>query len=212
MVMNAAGPDAFSFETVGEERLVAAVAEGRGVVLISAHLGNWELMGARLAEYGLPVTIVMFDGVQPAVKAALSAHAARVGFEVLYTDGGPNAAAAMMAALAQGRVLGMMADRSLAGRSAALPFLGGRAEFPLGPYALAAASGAPLFHVFALRRGRGRYVCQGHEAGMLRYRGRAQRGADLERWAGEFAARLEEATRAAPEQWNNFYPFWIGDR
>lgn len=208
MALLAGGEGLFQIEKFGEEGIRAAVEAGRGVVLLTSHLGNWEAMAQCLSCIDAPVTLVMYDGVQPRVKQALEELSARQSFDVLYTDGGPTSAAGILAALSAGRIVGMMADRTLAGRGVELPFLGGRAEFPVGPYSIAAASGAPAFQVFAMRSKPYTYEFHAFPFGRLVYENRRKKGADFERWGLCFAARLEEFTRAWPEQWGNFYEFW----
>lgn len=204
--------DLFQVELVGEELIAAALREGRGAVLVAAHLGSWEAMGQLLGRrLDARVSVVMSDAVAPAPGGAQQALEGGRSYEVLVTDGSPAAAAAILAALGEGRLVGMMGDRVLAGRGVALPFLGGRALFPVGPYAVAAAASAPLFHVHALRTGRRRYRFQAWPQGVLAFGARAEREADLARWAGDYAARLEEQLRAHPEQWGNLFPFWVAE-
>lgn len=201
--------DLFQVEFVGEELIREALGGGRGAILVAAHLGSWEAMGHLLGRLGAPVSVVMSDAVAPAPGTAQAALEDGRSYQVLVTDGGPSSAAAILGALGQGHLVGMMGDRVLAGRGVELPFLGGRAVFPVGPYAVAAAAGAPVFHVHAVRTGRRRYRFQAWPQGVLAFSSRAAREADLARWAGDYAARLEEQLRAAPAQWGNLFPFWL---
>jgi len=201
--------DCFRIDKVGEEGMRAALEEGKGLLLLTCHLGNWEVMAQCLSCIDAPVTLVMYDGVQPRVKAALEELSQARSFDVLYTDGGPASAAGILAALRRGSIVGMMADRTLAGRGVELDFLGGRATFPVGPYTIAAASGAPAFQAFAIRRAPYAYEFSAFPWGELRYTDRRRKEADLEQWAGVFAERLEDFTRRHPEQWGNLYEFWL---
>ena len=208
MALLGQGEELFETERFGEEEIRAAAEAGDGALLLTSHLGNWETMAQLLSCIDAPVTLVMFDGVQPGVKAALEELSRERSFDVLYTDGSPAAAAGILAALSKGHLVGMMADRLLAGRGVRLPFLGGEAVFPVGPFSVAAASKAPVFQVFAMRRGPYRYDFQAFPMGRLEYANRRRKQADFERWIAEYAARLEEFTRADPWQWGNFYDFW----
>jgi predicted LPLAT superfamily acyltransferase len=209
MAMLSSTEDLFRFDKHGEEAIAAALESGRGAVLLASHFGNWELMAQCLTGLSAPTTMVMYDGVQPQVKEALSKLAEKRSFEVLFTDGGPVSAAGILSALNRGHLVGMMADRTLAGRSVGARFLGDVAQFPVGPYSIAAAARVPTFQVFAVRRGRGRYSFHGFPMGVLQYRDRRRKNDDFERWAGVFAQRLEEFTREHPEQWGNFFDFWM---
>lgn len=209
MALHAGQRDRFRIDSQGADAIRAALARGRGAVLVAAHLGNWEAMGHLLRRLGAPVTIVMSDAVAPAPGGAQEALEGGRSYRVLVTDGGPGAVSEILAALEQGHLVGLMGDRVLAGRGVRVPFLGGEVELPVGPYALAAAAGAPLFHVHALRVGRRRYRFRAWAQGVPVVRARPERDADLARAAGEFAARLEEALREHPEQWGNLFPFWL---
>jgi len=199
----------FKYEYSGTPALVAAGEAGRGAVLVTGHVGSWEVMGHLLADRGWPVTLVMHDAVQPKMKETIERMAEGRAFNVLWTDGSAASAAAILDALSRGEMVGMMGDRLLAGDGARVPFLGGEVEFPVGPYALAAAAEAPVFHVFAVRTGKRRYAFHALEAGIPRYSSRKQRAADLARWAGAFATNLETYARTYPAQWGNFFSIWV---
>jgi predicted LPLAT superfamily acyltransferase len=198
----------FAVRSVGREHLRAALAEGRGAILVTAHLGNWEVLAQTLSGTGARVTLVMHDGVAPQLRATLEALSRGRAFRVLFNDGSPAAAAAVLAALRAGDVVGLMGDRVQAGEAAAVDLLGAPAPFPVGPYALAAVSGAPLLHVFTERLGFRRYQVTAFPPQTLRFTGRRRRREDLARWAQAFATRLEPFLRRRPEQWGNLYSLW----
>jgi lauroyl/myristoyl acyltransferase len=176
-------------------------------VLVTAHIGSWEIMGHMLQRLQTPVTLVMHDAEDPGVRASLRSVDAGRSFRVLHADGSPAAAAAILDALAAGGIVGMMGDRLLGASGVPVPFLGGDASFPAGPYAIAAASGAPLSYVFAIRSGRRRYDFHGSAPREVR-RGAGPRDEPVR----EFVARLEEVVRENPTQWGNLYPFWAAER
>jgi predicted LPLAT superfamily acyltransferase len=198
----------FEFRFEQEERIVAAIGEKKGVILVTGHVGSWEVMAHLLRRLETPVTLVMYDGVPPAMRRTLDRLSEGRSFQVLYTDGSPASAASILAVLRRGEVVGMMGDRVLAGRSIEVDFCGGRARLPVAPYVVAATSGAPLLSVFAVRTGRRCYALHAETAGPFAYADRRDRSADLARWAGEFARRLESVLRAHPYQWGNFFAFW----
>lgn len=192
----------------GEEEIREAIAQGKGVILQSAHLGNWEVMGQLVNRLDAPFNMVMFDAVDPKVKATMEALASHRSFRILYSDGTANAAAAILAALRAGEIVGLMGDRVVAGDAVPARILGDQASLPAGGYVLSAAAKAPLFFAFAVRTGWRRYSLHGHGVGVLRYESRRHKQRDLERWAQLYADQIESYLRAFPHQWGNFFPFW----
>jgi predicted LPLAT superfamily acyltransferase len=200
----------YTFQFEREEEIVRALGEGKGVLLVTAHLGSWEVMGHLLERLKTPVTLVMYDGAPPALRATLERLSAGRSFRVLYTDGSPTSAAGILEALRRGEIVGMMGDRVFKGRALAADFCGAPAQFPLAPYALAVASGAPLLYVIALCTGKRRYELRATPTPPHRYADRRKKGADHARWVQAFAANLERELRAHPHQWGNFFDFWSG--
>ena len=206
--------DAVAIESVGREHLMAAIASGRGAVCLTAHQGGWEIMGQFLARRGGRATLVMHDGMPPGARAALERFAAAREFSVLFSDGGPATAAAVVAAIRRGDLVGMMGDRVQGGRGVATSFLGGEVEFAPGPFAIAAAADVPLLLVFCERTGsrRYRFECVPEDAGPAPPD--ETRTEAVHRRAAFFARRLESVVLRSPEQWGNFFDFWreIGAR
>jgi lauroyl/myristoyl acyltransferase len=178
-----------------------ALARGRGCVSLTAHLGNWELAGRALAVLGRPVHVVMAPEADPRVEALLDAghvpgpRPVRLGRSPLVT-------VQLAAALRRGEVVAFQVDRALGGRGdVAVPFFGAPVAFPLGPFLLAAAVGAPVVPAFCLLGPDNGYRLHVESALPV---ARGEEGAALER-----AVRiLERHVRAHWDQWFNFYPVW----
>jgi predicted LPLAT superfamily acyltransferase len=178
----------------------------RGMLFLSAHLGSWEAMAHLLAaEETAPIHLAMHAGLQAELRGLLEGTRA---FSVLVTDGTPSSAAAIVQTLRAGEIVAMMGDRRFLDEGVAVEFLGAKARFPIGPYAIAAAARVPVFLTFAVRTGRRRYSFLTEEFGEPAYRDRRSRDADHARWAQRFAHRLEDLLREHPTQWGNFFPFW----
>jgi predicted LPLAT superfamily acyltransferase len=117
----------YTFTEHGKEILLEHGRAG-GVVLVTAHLGSWSVMGHLLRDAGKPVTLVMHDAVQPRMRRAMEELTRGRAFRILYTEGSPDSAARILDALRAGELVGIMGDRCLAGEGAAVPFLGGTAS------------------------------------------------------------------------------------
>jgi len=201
----------FRFRFDGEAHLTDALAGGRGAILLSAHCGNWEAAAHLLRRVGARVNVAAYEGEVAYVRRYFDQVLKDRSFSLIALDGSAEGSLAIMSALARGEIVAMHGDRLMAGaevHSAVLDFLGAPAGFPIGPYLLAALSGAPLLHVFAMRERACRYHFCAFPAERLAFEGREQRPRQLREWAGRFVGRLEQKLREFPFQWCNFYDFW----
>lgn len=184
---------------VGFAAFQAAVAEGRGVILVTGHIGNWELGGAAFSARGLPVDAVAKGMANPLFGADLEASRRRVGVRLVDLPQAPREA---LRSLREGHVLGLIADQNAREHGIFVPFLGREAATFRGPALFALRAGAPIFLGVPLR-----------EPGVpARYRVTVERIAvaptgdleeDVRALTRAHTAALERAVRAAPEQY-----FW----
>jgi len=192
----------------GEEQLREWVDRGKGIILLGAHLGNWEIGGHLLARLNKPVNLVVLQLEEETVRGLFDQALQNKQFRLLTTDEHPLRSIPILAALRRGEIVALHGDRSLGRADEAMPFLGGKARFPTGPYLLAAASGAPLFQVFVVRERLGHYRFFCFPA-MLVGRQLLRTGPEaLQPFLTEYAQRLASMARQYPWQWYNFYPFW----
>ncbi|OGL01233.1 MAG: hypothetical protein A3E31_05930 [Candidatus Rokubacteria bacterium RIFCSPHIGHO2_12_FULL_73_22] len=186
----------------GREHFEAAAADRRGLVLLTAHLGNWELGGRLLALHGgTPTWVVVAEEPDAAVGRFLRGGPGPVRF---VTRGQPTAGVRLLAALRRREVVALQGDRALGTRGdVRVPFFGTPAPFPLGPFVLARAAGAPLVPAFCVLGPDRRYrVTLGAPIRVA---------ADGEaRGLAAWVAVLEATVRRHPEQWFNFYDVWHG--
>ncbi len=201
----------FSFSFDGEHYLRDALAEGRGLLLLGAHVGNWEAAGQLLTRLDVPINVTGFDHETVQIRALLD-QASQPKFRLMPLTGSPTDAIPLVAAMRRGEVVAMLGDRAYGSPSTAIPFLGGIAPFPIGAYVLAAIAGAPLVHVFNLRGPGGHYRFFGFPPQYLKMPVHGKRDACLRKWAARFAQDLETILQRDPLQWYNFYPFWDGGK
>lgn len=201
-------PGALAIDAQGEDMVIRACRSGRGAVLVTAHFGNWSAMGQAVARLGVPLSLLMYDGVDPGLREQLARGEAAAGFSVLATDGGAATAAAALERLRRGEAIGAMGDRGFAGRTVRVPFLGGEAAFPIGPYVLAHATEALLVVAFLLRTGPQRYTLHYVPIDVPKPTARKERDTALQACAAAFAAALGAQVRRAPLQWGNFFDLW----
>ncbi|WP_169720614.1 lysophospholipid acyltransferase family protein [Geothrix fermentans] len=191
----------------GLEHLDAAMAEGRGVILLTAHAGNYELGGLLLRARNLKVHTVYKPDRFEAVERLREQLRARGGVVGIPVDGVGFSTLPLVKFLREGRLVGMQGDRDFSLNGVPMPFFGREVPFPRGPWELAAMTGAPIvtsfFHTDEARRFHARFGAPLHVQG-----GRSERMGAIEAGMRSYVADLEALVRRHPSQWYCFYPFW----
>ncbi len=143
----------------GESHLGDALADERGVLLVTAHTGGWESAGALLSRtLGAPVTIVERAERDAGARAIQDDARHRQGLRVVHVGEDPLSALPLIGHLREGGVVALQMDRVPAGvRARSVTMFGESARVPEGPLRLAALTGAPVVPVFSSRRGHRRY-------------------------------------------------------
>ena len=185
------------------------VADGRGVFLIGAHLGSFEVLRAiGRKQPGLHIAMAMYEENARKINAALAAinPNAQQGIIAL---GHIDSMIQVNTLLAQGSVVGMLGDRSLGNDDTRqVDFLGDPAALPLGPFRMAAIMKCPALFMTGLYRGGNRYDI--HFEALADFSAVAPRGRTLavEAAMKRYAALMEQYCHQAPYNWFNFFDFW----
>jgi KDO2-lipid IV(A) lauroyltransferase len=130
------------------EALDNLLAHGKGIIFLSAHLGNWELGAAALAARGYKLNSVALQVPDKKLNDLYRRYRAMRG---LYPIPFGRAGREFIAALRRNEIVGVIADRDFTGSSHTVEFFGRPARLPDGPAKLALATGAPLLPIFMVR-------------------------------------------------------------
>ncbi len=193
-----------------ETGLRAAFDQGKGMLLILPHMGNWEVAGAVARDLGMPVISAAENLPNPLITEWFVNVRAVAGMDIVLTGRGARATGALMQRLKEGGTVALLADRDVTGRGIPVMFFGEETTMPAGPIALAVKTGAPVLVVGSyFESGVGhRYVVSDPlplpEAGTKEERIAA--GVQL------LASALEEKILRKPEDWHLFVPNWPSDR
>ncbi|MCX7970202.1 MAG: lysophospholipid acyltransferase family protein [Negativicutes bacterium] len=180
----------------GEDNLRAALAKGQGAILLSAHLGNWEWLGAGLALRGWPVATLVRSQGNRLADDILHRYRTMAGM-VCHSTGG-NEMVAVARALKRGMAVGFIADKDAGVRGVWTDFFRRKASTPVGAVFFARRFGVDILPVFIYRRE------GGHEIIIqppLRLRGGNDRGADLTGDVQLTSDAIEQAIRRQPTDW-----------
>ena len=186
----------------GREHLDTAIAEGHGVLITTAHFGNWELMGVALAHIGVPMNVIARTIDDPQVESVLNRLRTRTGARVIHKDNGVRPA---LRALRAGEVVGVLVDQNtLPSQASFVPFFGKMAATTRVSAQLHVRSGAPVIMLFCVPEGeRYRFVIE-----PLDTTGVSIQGTDkVEQLTAAMTTQIEHHIRLCPEAW-----LWIHDR
>ncbi len=201
----------FEMRLHGQEHLSALRTAKTGAILLGAHLGSFEAMRALAELDSVPVNVLGHFRNARMINAALERldpgsrtrliEIERGSIEFIFSVG---------ERIGRGEHLAILGDRTgLGGETAEVEFMGARAIFPTGVYLLAHALRCPVYLMFALYREPNRYDIHCElfsERIVLPRRSRADAIAGQAR---RYADRLAYYSRLVPDNWFNFYDFWL---
>ena len=186
----------------GYEGLVTAQRRGRGVIILTAHLGNWEVGAILLHRLGFPITAVALPHEDPRMNRLFERQRQRCGVKVIPL--GRSAAQQSLERLRAGELLGLLGDREFTGHGVAVSWFGRQAVLPRGPAILSLRSRAPIVPTFLIREGRWTFrLCFEPPIEPTAY-GQGERA--IRQVTEAYATVLERRLRQHPEQWLVFQP------
>lgn len=204
--------DLFDFEVHGEEALRRLLAGGKGLFLMGAHLGSFEVIRAIGWKYAdLRVAMVMHQGNAQKIMAVLTAINPRAAQDIIGM-GHVDSMLRVRERLDDGCVVGMLADRTPGGEALRpVRILDADANLPVGPFRMAALLQRPVVFMTGLYLGGNRYAIHFDILADFSAVARGQRDAAVEEAIIRYAAFLDRYCRQAPYNWFNFFDFWQTD-
>jgi lauroyl/myristoyl acyltransferase len=191
---------------LGFENIRAALAHGKGVLLVTIHTGLFELGGLLMEEFQLPLVVLSLPEPNPALNAWRAAYRHRWGAETLEVGRDQFVFVAIARELAAGKCVAMLVDRPHRGDDAILvDFPHGQVPFSTGPAWLSLLTGAPLVPVTVLATPDNKYTVDAQPPLYLQCRDGSQTAAVRESTV-ELAARFREIICQHPDQWYQFVP------
>ena len=188
----------------GQEHLFEAVKSGRGAILATAHIGNWEYAACWLAHLGLPINSLGADQRDERITELIKELRRAGGSKAL---GKASDLKSMMKALQNGEIIAVPVDQDAKELGVVSPFLGFAASTPVGPAKLAAKLGCDVIPGACVRRPDG----ISFELTLLppmKGRGGEPFGKDMQASTDDLNAVISEMIRAHPDQWMWMYPRW----
>lgn len=187
-----------------KDRLQSYVDEGRGVVVMVPHSGNWYMAAWSMAKYGLPLFAIAARQRNPKIDAWMKRQYCDI--EVV-ERGSARTLVEIKAKLESGRAFAILPDLRVKVPDVEVDFLGGRANVSHAGAMFAVKCGSPIV-VAAMRREKGRHVFD-HVATLRPDPGAADKREEAARLTREAMKLLDERVRRHPEQWFWYNKRWI---
>lgn len=207
VVMMAGIGNKFTFDFDGEERLHEIVRRGKGGLLLSAHVGNWEIAGHLLKRLNTTINIVMYDGEHQQIKQYMEGVTGKRNANIIVIKEDLSHIYAISDAFKNNELVCMHADRFIEGnKTMPAKILGEEALFPAGPFVLATTFKVPVSFVFAMKESKHHYHFFASELKQYDY---GTKSAMMQEVLDGFAVEMEQKVKQYPDQWFNYYDFWL---
>ena len=199
-------PNKFTFNFDGEDNLRQMAGLQKGGLLLSAHLGNWEIAGHMLQRLDTRINVVMFDGERRQIKEYITSVTGKRAVNVILIKDDLSHIYAISEAFRNNELVCIHADRFMEGnKTLTSEFLGAKARFPMGPFVLAAKFRVPVSFVFAIKETSRHYHLFASE---IKDYSHLRKDALMQEILDNFVDELENKVKKYPEQWFNYYNFW----
>jgi lauroyl/myristoyl acyltransferase len=195
-----------NFTWDGDEHLFRMAEEGNGTIAVLPHLGNWDASARAMADRGLRMVAVAEHLRPERLFQLFVRQRQRYGIEVVGLDA--HVGKALTAALAENKLIGLLADRDLTGRGIEVEMFGARRRLPVGPAMLALSTGAPVAVVGTFETPAGWH---GVVWPLEMPERTGDRRADATAITQAIADAFERLISMSPTDWHVFEPAWPDD-
>ena len=201
----------FTVDHEGGEILDKIAETGKGGILISAHIGNWEIAGQLLNRLNTTFNILMYENERESIKQYMDGVEKKKNVNIIaIKDGELGHIIELHNAFSNNELVVMHGDRFREGvKTYEADFLGKSAHFPAGPFIMAAKFAVPVTFVFAVKESSSHYHFFATEPIQLK-RTRSDEQTDIaaKGLLQNYISEFEKMVHRYPEQWFNYYPFW----
>lgn len=199
--------DKYRYEFENYDRFLSVLNGNTGVIMIGAHVGNWEIGGTFFGEYASKINIVMFDAEYQKIKDVIDQNSEKPLYKVIpVSDQNFEHIYGIKEALENNEYICFQGDRFVSdNKSYEYDFFGKKAKFPAGPFYLAERYGVPVVFYFSIREKGMKYRFKFFVPDKSKNKDKKDGSRSL---AQQYVTVLENIVREYPEQWFNFYDFW----
>jgi len=203
------GKNIFDIQLKGFEQLNSLLAvKNKGFLLLTAHVGNWQIALTTLKKMAKPVYLIMRPEDNAAVKESLNIDAQDNFIKVISPEGYLGGVVEAMRVLKEGNIVSIMGDRKYGFEALEAFFLKDKAYFPFGAFSLAASSNCPIVVLLSAKLGENKYSVDVSHILYPRYNSGKDKREQLRIYVQEFADILDEYAAKYPYQCFLFHDVW----
>jgi predicted LPLAT superfamily acyltransferase len=203
------GDRKFDFEVCGYDRLETLMSgSGKGFILLTAHVGNWQAAMTSLEKFKRVVYLLMRPEENRAVKEMLDIDSDREKVKIISTDAFLGGVVEMVNVINEGNIVSIMGDRSYGHNAIEVPFMGDMVRFPYGAFNIAAATRCPVVVFLSAKVAPRKYFVDISHIIEPPSGERSRKMEEIRDRAAEFARILEGFVDRYPFQWFMFSDIW----
>lgn len=196
----------FHLDLEGYDHFLRLADEPSGFVMLSSHIGNYEMAGYSLVSEKKRFNALVFGGEKGTVMEGRRGMLDRSNIRMIPVSSDMSHLFAINDALAGGEIMSIPADRLFGSAKAVeVTLLGGRARLPMGPFATAVSRGVPVLAVNVMKTGARRYKAY---VTPLSYDRSLRPKEQINQLAAAYAMELDRQLTRYPDQWYNYFEFW----
>ena len=193
---------------VGMEKMTGILESRQGFILLTAHLGNWQVVMEALRKLHRKVHLVMRPEDNPAVANSLKISEGEGSIAIISPEGALGGVVEIMNAIKEGDIVSIMGDRSYSFSAVDVRFLGDPARFSCGAFHVAALAECPVVVLMAAKTSARDYVVNVEAMFHPRYAPGKDKKEQLRLWIQEFAVVMESYVTRYPYQCFLFHDIW----
>lgn len=203
------GAKVFDIQLKGYEKLKALLGDSKqGIILLTAHVGNWQVAMTTLKELNRTVYLLMRPEDNPAVQGSLNISPEQSHIKIISPEQYLGGTLEVMKALGEGNIVSIMGDRKYEFDALGISFLENKAYFPFGAFSIAASSKCPIIILLSAKLSWCRYIVDVSHVLYPRYEGQGIKREQLRKYVQEFAWILDKYVQEYPYQCFLFHDVW----